>query len=88
MGSSDFGVTCLKFQPNILLGGLDRQPGILSGIQVAVVSGRLKVDEDLKQTNEIVGTGKSRHLIGSESILSGFNIWADTIAEKVCQFLS
>jgi hypothetical protein len=49
MGSSDFGVTCLTFQSNILLGGLDRQPGILSGIQVSVVSSRLKVDEDLKQ---------------------------------------
>jgi hypothetical protein len=50
MGSSDFGVTCLTFQSNILLGGLDRLPSILSGIQVTVVSGRLKV-EDLKQTN-------------------------------------
>ena len=49
MGSSDFGVTCLIFQSNTLFGGLDRQPGILSGIQVSVVSSRLKVDEDLKQ---------------------------------------
>jgi hypothetical protein len=50
MGSSGFGVASLIFQSNTLFGGLDRLPSILSGIQVTVVSGRLEVDEDLKQT--------------------------------------
>jgi hypothetical protein len=63
MGSSDFGVTWLKFQSNILLGGLeslDRQSSILSGIQVTVVSGRLNVAEDLTQTIHLMRTEKGR----------------------------